>query len=170
MQIGGANANLDIFLTLFAGAGGFLSYWCGIIAGTSPIGPEPADGIYAFADREPLDIRLSMGSTWSRPLLQPAAEFLSVNMAPWLFKLAMTEVLLKYIGIKVEPPNLYCLRRCWCHFRRLQRAHCGRSVCKRWSEFPSARLRHVAVTSIVAYGESGFLQYRTHVLCTRYAH
>ena len=80
MQIGGAKYNLDIFLTL-AGAGVLILLVRRILGITNWSGP--ADSIYAVQqNREPLDIRLGMGSTLAA-FIAASGGVLSVNMAPW---------------------------------------------------------------------------------------
>lgn len=100
MQIGGANYNLDIFLTLASAAVLILlvrrtlgiTMWSG-----------PADSIYAVQQsREPLDIRLGMGSTLAAFIAASGGGSVGQYGPLVHFGATMTEVLLKYIRIKID--------------------------------------------------------------------
>ena len=100
MQIGGANYTLDIFLTLTGAAVLILlvrrtlgiTIWSG-----------PADSIYAVQQsREPLDIRLGMGSTLAAFVAASGGGSVGQYGPLVHFGATMTEVLLKYIRIKID--------------------------------------------------------------------
>ena len=100
MQIGGANYNLDIFLTLSGAAVLILlvrrtlgiTIWSG-----------PADSIYAVQQsREPLDIRLGMGSTLAAFVAASGGGSVGQYGPLVHFGATMTEVLLKHIRIKID--------------------------------------------------------------------
>ena len=100
MQIGGAKYNLDIFLTL-AGAGVLILLVRRILGITNWSGP--ADSIYAVQqNREPLDIRLGMGSTLAAFIAASGGGSVGQYGPLVHFGATMTEVLLKYIRIKID--------------------------------------------------------------------
>lgn len=100
MQIGGANYNLDIFLTL-AGAAVLILLVRRTLGIT--IWSGPADSIYAVQQsREPLDIRLGMGSTLAAFVAASGGGSVGQYGPLVHFGATMTEVLLKYIRIKID--------------------------------------------------------------------
>ena len=100
MQIGGANYNLDIFLTL-AGAAILILLVRRTLGIT--IWSGPADSIYAVQQsREPLDIRLGMGSTLAAFVAASGGGSVGQYGPLVHFGATMTEVLLKYIRIKID--------------------------------------------------------------------
>ena len=100
MQIGGANYNLDIFLTL-AGAAVLILLVRRTLSIT--IWSGPADSIYAVQQsREPLDIRLGMGSTLAAFVAASGGGSVGQYGPLVHFGATMTEVLLKYIRIKMD--------------------------------------------------------------------
>ena len=100
MQIGGANYNLDIFLTL-AGAAALILLVRRTLGIT--IWSGPADSIYAVQQsREPLDIRLGMGSTLAAFVAASGGGSVGQYGPLVHFGATMTEVLLKYIRIKID--------------------------------------------------------------------
>lgn len=100
MQIGGANYNLDIFLTL-AGAAVLILLVRRTLGIT--IWSGPADSIYAVQQsREPLDIRLGMGSTLAAFVAASGGGSVGQYGPLVHFGATMTEVLLKYIRIKMD--------------------------------------------------------------------
>ena len=100
MQIGGANYNLDIFLTL-SGAAVLILLVRRILGIT--IWSGPADSIYAVQQsREPLNIRTGMGSTLAAFVAASGGGSVG-HYGPLVhFGATMTEVLLKYIRIKID--------------------------------------------------------------------
>ena len=100
MQIGGAIYNLDIFLTL-AGAAVLILLVRRTLGIT--IWSGPADSIYAVQQsREPLDIRLGMGSTLAAFVAASGGGSVGQYGPLVHFGATMTEVLLKYIRIKID--------------------------------------------------------------------
>ena len=100
MQIGGATYNLDIFLTL-AGAAVLILLVRRILGIT--IWSGPADSIYAVQQsREPLDIRLGMGSTLAAFVAASGGGSVGQYGPLVHFGATITEVLLKYIRIKID--------------------------------------------------------------------
>jgi CIC family chloride channel protein len=100
MQIGGANYNLDIFLTLTGAA--VLILLVRRILGIT-IWSGPADSIYAVQQsREPLDIRTGMGSTLAAFVAASGGGSVGQYGPLVHFGATMTEVLLKYIRIKID--------------------------------------------------------------------
>ena len=100
MQIGGANYNLDIFLTLTGAA--VLILLVRRILGIT-IWSGPADSIYAVQQsREPLDIRIGMGSTLAAFVAASGGGSVGQYGPLVHFGATMTEVLLKYIRIKID--------------------------------------------------------------------
>ena len=100
MQIGGANYNLDIFLTLTGAA--VLILLVRRILGIT-IWSGPADSIYAVQQsREPLDIRIGMGSTLAAFVAASGGGSVGQYRPLVHFGATMTEVLLKYIRIKID--------------------------------------------------------------------
>ena len=100
MQIGGANYNLDIFLTL-SGAAVLILLVRRILGIT--IWSGPADSIYAVQQsREPLNIRTGMGSTLAAFVAASGGGSVGQYGPLVHFGATMTEVLLKYIRIKID--------------------------------------------------------------------
>ena len=100
MQIGGANYTLDIFLTL-AGAAVLILLVRRVLGIT--IWSGPADSIYAVQQsREPLDIRLGMGSTLAAFVAASGGGSVGQYGPLVHFGATMTEILLKYIRIKID--------------------------------------------------------------------
>lgn len=100
IQLGGRSLNMDIFLTLAAAAAIILLVRriLGITAWSGP-----ADSIYAVQQsREPLDVRLGMGSTIAAFVAASGGGSVGQYGPLVHFGATMTEVLLKYIRIKID--------------------------------------------------------------------
>jgi CIC family chloride channel protein len=100
MEIGGYRYNLDIFLTLAAAA--VLIFLVRRMLGITQWS-GPADSIYAVQqNREPLDIRVGMGSTLAAFIAASGGGSVGQYGPLVHFGATMTEVLLKYIRIKID--------------------------------------------------------------------
>jgi CIC family chloride channel protein len=100
MEIGGYRYNLDIFLTLAAAA--VLIFLVRRMLGITQWS-GPADSIYAVQqNREPLDIRVGMGSTLAAFIATSGGGSVGQYGPLVHFGATMTEVLLKYIRIKID--------------------------------------------------------------------
>ena len=103
MQIGGANYNLDIFLTL-AGAAVLILLVRRTLGITMWSGP--ADSIYAVQQsREPLDIRLGMGSTLAA-FIAASGEVPSASTVHWFIWRHHDRSSAEVHPDKNRPPNL----------------------------------------------------------------
>jgi len=100
VQVGGHRYNLDIFLTLSLAA--VLIFLVRRMLGITQWS-GPADSIYAVQQsREPLDIRVGMGSTLAAFIAASGGGSVGQYGPLVHFGATMTEVLLKYIRIKID--------------------------------------------------------------------
>lgn len=100
MQVGGRDYSLDIFLTL-SGAAILIFLVRRILGITQWSGP--ADSIYAVQqNREPLNIRLGMGSTVAAFVAASGGGSVGQYGPLVHFGATITEVLLKYVRIKID--------------------------------------------------------------------
>ena len=100
MEVVGQRYNLDIFLTLAAAA--VLIFLVRRMLGITQWS-GPADSIYAVQqNREPLDIRVGMGSTLAAFIAASGGGSVGQYGPLVHFGATMTEVLLKYIRIKID--------------------------------------------------------------------
>lgn len=100
IQVGGHRYNLDIFLTLSLAA--VLIFLVRRMLGITQWS-GPADSIYAVQQsREPLDIRVGMGSTLAAFIAASGGGSVGQYGPLVHFGATMTEVLLKYIRIKID--------------------------------------------------------------------
>jgi len=100
VQVGGHRYNLDIFLTLSLAA--VLIFLVRRMLGITQWS-GPADSIYAVQQsREPLDIRVGMGSTLAAFIAASGGGSIGQYGPLVHFGATMTEVLLKYIRIKID--------------------------------------------------------------------
>ena len=100
MEVGGQHYSLDIFLTLAVAA--VLIFLVRRMLGITQWS-GPADSIYAVQqNREPLDIRVGMGSTLAAFIAASGGGSVGQYGPLVHFGATMTEVLLKYIRIKID--------------------------------------------------------------------
>ena len=165
MQIGGAKYNLDIFLTL-AGAAVLILLVRRTLGIT--IGPDPPT---VFTRFNKAASRWISAWEWASTL----AAFHCGKRRGFRRPVWSTGSLWRHHDRssaevhpdKNRPPSFHCLRRCWCHLRRLQRAHRRGAVCPRSAAAPYLYRRDRAHSRCIhrrLCGESGILRYRTHVL------
>jgi CIC family chloride channel protein len=100
IQLGGHVFNLDIYFTLGIAAG--LIFLVRRMLGIT-VWSGPADSIYAVQQsREPLDVRVGMGSTIAAFVAASGGGSVGQYGPLVHFGATMTEVLLKYIRIKID--------------------------------------------------------------------
>lgn len=100
IQVGGHIFNLDIYITLGVAAG--LIFLVRRMLGIT-VWSGPADSIYAVQQsREPLDVRVGMGSTIAAFVAASGGGSVGQYGPLVHFGATMTEVLLKYIRIKID--------------------------------------------------------------------